>query len=199
MGLGFHRIMKTHILSSVVLFGLISGIFAEEAAAKPLVSLTVKRQLLSADKDDRGPRSESRDKEMTLRVVIKNLSDTTLEGAELTGDVLINRAGEDNERIVKEMLKSLKLPPMKPNENLTVDLGKFTLTKVEWKRRTFEETLEEWKVVCKKGEANIGENVSDKNYDVLIKEMKDQKKEVENNKEDNDRREEFIRNKRLRK
>ncbi len=191
--------MKTHILSFAVLFGLISGVFAEEAAAKPLVSLTVKRQLLSADKDDRGPRSESRDKEMTLRVVIKNLSDTTLEGAELTGDVLINRAGEDNERIVKEMLKSLKLPPMKPNENLTVDLGKFTLTKVEWKRRTFEETLEEWKVVCKKGETNIGENVSDKNYDVLIKEMKDQKEEVENKKEDNDRREELIRKKRFRK
>ena len=199
MGLGFHRIMKTHILSSVVLFSLISGVFAEEAATKPLVSLTVKRQLLSADKDDRGPRSESRDKEMTLRVEIKNLSNTTLEGAELTGDVLVNRASNDNEHIVKELLKSLKLPPMKPNENLTVDLGKFTLSEVKWHGRTFEETLEEWKVVCKKGEANIGESVSDKNYDVLIKQMKEQKKEVENKKEDNDRREDLIRKKRLRK
>lgn len=192
--------MKTHILSFAVLFGLISGVFAEEAA-KPLVSLTVKRQLLSADKDDLGPRSESRDKEMTLRVVIKNLSNTTLEGAELTGDVLINRAGEENERIVKELLKSLKLPPMKPNENLTVDLGKFTLTKVEWKRRTFEETLEAWKVVCKKGETNIGENVSDENYNVLVKEMNEKKEEAEEKKEDkfDEKREAFERRKKLRK
>lgn len=191
--------MKTHILGFAVLFGMFSGAFAKEAAVKPLVSLSVKRQLLSADKDGKGPHSESRDKDMTLRVVIKNLSDTTLEGAELTGDVLLNRAINDKERIVKEVLKSIKLPPMKPNENLTVDLGKFTLNEHKWYGRTFEETLEEWKVVCKKGEAEIGESVSDDNYDVLIKQMKDQKEEVEDKKEDNDRREEFIRKKRLRK
>lgn len=192
--------MKTQILSLTVLVGLCAGVFAEDPA-KPLVSLTVKRQLIGTDKDDRGPRTESRDKEMTLRVVIKNLSDATLEGAELTGDVLINRAGEENERIVKETLKSLKLPPMKPNENLTVDLGKFTLTKVEWKRRTFEETLEEWKVVCKKGETNIGENVSDKKYDALVKEMEAKKEEAKKEGEEkfDEKREALKRRKELRK
>ncbi|MES2980910.1 MAG: hypothetical protein V4727_01240 [Verrucomicrobiota bacterium] len=174
--------MKTQILSFAVLFGLIAGVVAEEAA-KPLVSLTVKRQVLGTDKDER-TLSQSRDKEMTLRVVIKNLSDTTLEGAELTGNVLINRAGVEDERIVKELLKPLKLPPMKPNENLTVDLGKFTLTKVEWTRRTFEETLEEWKVVCIKGETNIGENVSDEKYNVLVKEMKEKREEAVEKEED---------------
>lgn len=195
--------MKTHILSFAVLFSMIAGVFAEETA-KPLVSMTVKRHILGSDKDDRGPRSESRDKEMTLRVEIKNLSDTTLEGAELTGDVLLNRAINDNERIVKEALKSMKLPPMKPNEKLTVELGKFTLTELKWKSRTFEETLEEWKVVCKKGEANIGESVSDENYDALVKEMKDQKEEdkkaaEEAKKDDKDRPETLIRKKQLRK
>ena len=37
--------------------------------------------------------------------------------------------------------------------------------------------MEDWKVVCNKGEANIGENVSDEKYDELVKEMKDQKKD----------------------
>ncbi len=169
--------MKTQILSFAVLFGLIAGVFAEDAT-KPRVSLTVKSQLLSADRDDRGPRSESTDKYYTLRVVIKNLSDSTLEGAELTGDALVNRAVNDNEKIVKEALKSLKIPPMKPNENLTVDLGKFTLSKVKWQGRTFEETLEEWKVVCKKGEVNVGESESSAKYDALLKEMKEQKEEA---------------------
>ncbi len=187
ISLGFHYIMKTQILSFAVLFGLIAGVFAEDAT-KPLVSLTVKRQLLSADLDARGPRSESSDKEMTLRVEIKNLSNTNLEGAELTGDVLINRAKNDNEKIVKEALKSLKLPPLKPNEKLTVDLGKFTLSKLRWKSRTFEETLEEWKVVCHKGEANIGENVSDEKYDELVKETKDQKEEQADGKKGNKKR-----------
>lgn len=190
--------MKTHILSFVVLFGLISGVCADDAAK---VSLTVKRQMLGAEKDDRGPRSESRDKEITLRVVIKNLSSTTLEGAELTGDVLINRAFNENERIVKETLKSLKLPPIKPNANLTVELGKFTLTKAKWGSRTFEETLEEWKVVCKKGETSIGENVSDKKYDVLVKEMEEKKEEAEEKKEVkfDEKREALKRRKNLRK
>jgi hypothetical protein len=47
---------------------------------------------------------------------------------------------------------------------------------VKWHCRSFDETLEEWKVVCHKGEANIGENVSDEKYDELVKEMKDQKR-----------------------
>ena len=167
--------MKIQLLSFAALFSLIAGVFAEDAA-KPMVSLTAKRQLLSTDRNG-GGRSESSDKDITIRVEIKNLTNTTLEGAELTGEATLNRSINDNEKIVIESLKSLKLPPMKPNEKLTVDLGKIVLNKVRWKKRTFEETLEEWKVVCKKGEANIGENVSSEKYDALVEKMKEEKKE----------------------
>ena len=159
--------MKTHFLSFAVLFALVSGIFAEEAA-KPSVSLMVKRQILDANHDRRA-HSESSDKEVTLRVEIKNVTNEALEGAELTGEVILNRAKNERERMVIEELKSIKLPTMKPNEKITMDLGKVILNKVRWKNRTFEETLEEWKVVCKKGEANIGENLSDSNYARLAK------------------------------
>lgn len=193
--------MKTQILSFTVFFGLIAGLFADEPT-KPLVSLTVKRQLLSADKDVKGPRAESQDKEMTLRVEIRNISTSLLEGAELTGDVLVNRAVNDREKIVKELLKAIKLPPLKPNQTVTVDLGNFTLNKHKWHGRTFEETLEEWKVVCKKGETDIGQNLSDEKYNALIKEMKDQKEEnkdeVEDRMKDDDRTKELIRRKKLR-
>ncbi len=161
--------MKTQLLSFAVLFGLIAGVYAEEAK-KPSVSMTVKRQTLDAS-HDRGAHSESSDKEVTLRVEIKNVTNETLEGAELTGEVMLNRSRNEEERMVIEELKSIKLPTMKPNEKLTVDLGKIILNKARWKNRTFEETLEQWKVVCKKGDANIGENLSDKNYDGLVKEM----------------------------
>lgn len=179
--------MKTRILSFAALFGLISGAFAEETV-KPLVSLAVKRQVLDTEGNDRGPRSESREKKMTLRVEVRNISGTTLEGAELTGDVLLNRSINDHERTVKESLKSLKLPALKPNESLTVDLGSFTLSEAKWKSRTYEETLEEWKVLCKKGETTIGGNVSDEKYETLTKEMEDRaekdKKEAAEKKDD---------------
>jgi hypothetical protein len=82
--------MKTHFLSFTVLFGLIAGVFAEEAT-KPSVSITAKRQTLDAS-HDRGAHSESSDKEVTLRVEIRNVTNETLEGAELTGEVIINRS-----------------------------------------------------------------------------------------------------------
>jgi hypothetical protein len=161
--------MKTQILSFAVLFGLISGVFAEEAA-KPSVSLTVKRQALDASRE-KGFNSESSEKEITLRVEIKNVTNEILEGAELTGEVIINRSRNEGERMVIEELKSHKLPAMKPNEKITVDLGKIILNKVRWGNRTFQESLEEWKVVCKKGDASIGENLSDSNYAGLAKEI----------------------------
>jgi hypothetical protein len=183
--------MKTQILSFAVLFGLISGAFAEEAA-KPQVSLTVKRQTLDVS-SDKGSKSESMEKEVTLRVEIRNVTKETLEGAELTGEVMINRAKNDEERMVIEELKSLKLPAMKPNERITVDLGKVIINKVRWKNRTFEESLEHWKLVCKKGEASIGENLSDSNYTGLVKEMeqqeeanKEQRKQKKNGGRDKD-------------
>ena len=168
--------MKNHILRALVILGMIVGVSAEEVA-KPLVSLTVKTQLLSADRDIRGQRSEPKDKEMTLRVEIKNLSDTTLEDAELTGDIIINRSVNDDAKIVQEVLTSLKLPAIKPNEKITVDLGKFTISKVKWHCRSFDETLEEWKVVCNKGDANIGEKVSTDKYGYLLRGIQNQKAE----------------------
>jgi hypothetical protein len=152
------------------------GVSAEEVA-KPLVSLTVKTLLLSADRDIRGQRSEPKDKEMTLRVEIKNLSDTTLEDAELTGDVILNRSVNDDAKIVQEVLTTLKLPAIKPNEKITVDLGKFTISKVKWHCRSFDETLEEWKVVCNKGDANIGEKISTDKYGYLLRGIQNQKAE----------------------
>ncbi len=163
--------MKNQFLRALIILGIIVGASAEEAA-KPMVSLTVKSQLLSADRDIRGQRSAPKDKEMTLRVEIKNLSDSTLEDAELTGDVILSRSVNEEAKFVQELLTSLKLQPIKPNEKITVDLGKFTISKVKWHCRSFDETLEEWKVVCKIGGANIGEKVSTDKYVYLVKHMK---------------------------
>ncbi len=168
--------MKNQFLRALVILTVIVGASAEEAA-KPLVSLIVKSQLLSADRDIRGQRSAPKDKEMTLRVEIKNLSDTTLEDAELTGDVILSRSVNDDAKIVQEVLTSLKLPAIKPNEKITVDLGKFTISKVKWHCRSFDETLEEWKVVCNKGDANIGEKVSTDKYGYLLRGIQNQKAE----------------------
>ncbi len=168
--------MKNQFLRALIILGIIVGASAEEAA-KPLVSLIVKSQVLSVDKDIRGQRSAPKDKEMTLRVEIKNLSDTTLEDTELIGDVILNRSVNDDAKIVQEMLTSLKLPAIKPNEKLTVDLGKFTISKVKWHCRSFDETLEEWKVVCHKAEANIGEKVSTDKYGYLLRGIQNQRAE----------------------
>jgi hypothetical protein len=53
---------------------------------------------------------------------------------------------------------------MKPNERLTLDLGKLRLTELELRGREFKETLEEWKVVCTRNGAEIGQAVSSERY-----------------------------------
>lgn len=171
--------MKTHILTCAALVSLISTGFSEEK--KPLVSLSVKSHIMGTDKDNMGPRSEARSKDITLKVTIKNTSSAVLEGAELTGDVLVERSADGKERMIREVLKSVKIPKMSPNENLTIDLGKITLNQVEWRNQKFEEKLKEWKVVCKKGDENIGEAVSDENYKILVKEMKEQREKNQEN------------------
>ena len=109
--------------------------------------------------------------------------DTTLEDAELTGDVILNRSVNEEAKIVQEALTSLKLPAIKPNEKITVDLGKFTISKVKWHCRSFDETLEEWKVVCSKGEANIGEKISTDKYGYLLRGIqKEKEKQVDGKK-----------------
>ncbi len=72
---------------------------------------------------------------------------------------------EMSEKLLKEPLDKIMLATMKPNEKLTVDLGKITLREVEWRNRKFEEKLEEWKVNCVQKEAVIGSAVSSSHFE----------------------------------
>jgi len=169
--------MKKSIMSIAALtmaFALTSQIFAEEVA-KPLLSLSVKRHLTNTEQEKIGPRTEVKDKIVTLRVIISNVSSTVVDGAMLSGDVLLERTLGDHKKIVKESLAPIKIPEMKPNASVTLDLGKIKLSKVESKYREFEESLEEWKVVCKKGETVIGKNTSSDKFTTLEKEIKPDK------------------------
>jgi hypothetical protein len=98
-----------------------------------------------------------------------NISQTAIEGGELSGVALVKRAGETREKTVSESLGKLKLPAMKPNEKITLDLGKLLLSEVEWRNRKFEETLEEWKVTCSQGQTEIGKAVSSDRFEELEK------------------------------
>ena len=151
---------------------LLSQVSAAEPPkpAKPTVTLTVKRHLTDSERDQ-GFRSKSREKTITLRVDIQNVTSSTIEGAVLTGDVLVTRSIDEREKIVKEWLGTLKVPTLKPNEKLTLDFGEIKLSEVEWKHRKFEETLEEWKVVCKNGETELGLNLSNARYTTLEKKV----------------------------
>lgn len=161
--------MKTLTLLFALAFAIFSHGFAADAA-KPLVSITAKRQLTGTERDQRF-RTDAREKAVTLRVVIQNTSSATIEGAELSGEVLVERARDEREKIVKEKLKAVKLPAIKPNERITIDLGEIILREVEWRQRKFEESLEEWKVVCKKGETEIGLHLSSDQYTELEKKI----------------------------
>lgn len=157
-------------------FAFVFQAFGEEQA-KPFLSLSVKRHLTNTEQGKIGARGEVKDKIVTLRCVITNVSSTIIEGAMLSGDVLMERSRGENKKIVKESLAPIKIPEMKPNAEITLDLGKMKLSKVEWRNREFEESLEEWKVVCKKGETVIGKNTSSDKYTSLEKEIKPEKPE----------------------
>ena len=138
---------------------------------KPLLGLTVKRQLLDSEHDLRGKQGSTREKTITLRVEITNATSSTVAESELSGDVLVTRAGDEKEKVIKESLGEIKVPAMKPNEKLTLDLGKIRLSEVEFRKRKFEETLEEWQVVCTQGKTEIAKSVSSERYDKLLKEV----------------------------
>lgn len=161
--------MKVTIPLFTLVFALCSQGFAADTA-KPLVSITAKRQLTGTERSQ-GFRTDAREKAVTLRVVIQNTSSTMIEGAELSGDVLVERARDEREKIVKEKIKMVKLPAIKPNERLTIDLGEIILSDVEWRGRKFEESLKEWKVVCKKGQTEIGVHLSSDKYATLAKQV----------------------------
>lgn len=136
---------------------------------KPLVALTVKRHVLDSDRDMIGRKGSNRQKTVALRVEIVNTTSTPVAESELSGDVLVKRARNEKEIVVKEALGEVKLPAMKPNEKLTLDLGKIVLHELEWRNRKFEEDLEEWQVTCTQGNTEIGKATSSDNYQKLLK------------------------------
>jgi hypothetical protein len=164
--------MKTMLTILVAGFACIVSAPAAEPA-KPLVTLTVKKHVLDREHDQRGLRGSSTEKSLTLRVEIVNTSSAAIEGAELSGHALIMRAGDFREMLVKESLGTIKVPAMKPNEKLTLELGKIDLREMEWKARKFEESLEEWRVVCTRGGVEIGKAESSDKYASLDKTAKE--------------------------
>jgi hypothetical protein len=138
---------------------LLPGLAAADPA-KPLVRLEVKKQVLDSAHDMHGRQGSTARKVLTLRVEVANTSSAPLEATTLTGDAIVERAKGGNETLVKESLGKVEVPALKPNERKTVDLGKITLNEVEWRNRKFEESLEEWKVTCLKGQTIVGSAVS---------------------------------------
>jgi len=138
---------------------------------KPAVTLSVKRQLLDSEHDKRGIQGNTSHKTITLRVEIINATLSSLPESELSGEALVTSAIGEKEKLIKESLGTVKLPAMKPNEKLTLDLGKIKLSELEWRNRKFEETLEEWKVVCKQGQTETGKALSSDRFDSREKEV----------------------------
>ena len=164
--------MKTLTPILAVGLALFSQVTAAEPPkpAKPTVTLTVKRHLTDSD-HGQGFHQKSQEKTITLRVDIQNVTSSTIEGAVLSGDVLVTRSIGERDRVVKESLGTLKVPTLKPNEKLTLDFGEIKLSEVQWRHRKFEETLEEWKVVCKNGDTELGQNLSNARYSTLEKKV----------------------------
>jgi hypothetical protein len=150
---------------------LLSSTTHAEDVAKSLVTLSVKKQVLEANHEMRGRQGETKDKTYTLRVEITNTSSTAITDLELTGDVLITRSTAVSDKLVKEPLGKTPVAPMKPNERITVDIGKITLHELELKNRKFEEKLEEWKVECLQKQIVIGSAVSSDQYAAREKEV----------------------------
>lgn len=166
----FQEIMRTLTLFSAAFLCSLADIGAADPP-KPLVTLEVKKQILDTDHDLRGKRGSSREKTLTLRVEIVNTGSTEVAASELAGDALVLRAGDIKEKIVRESLGVLKVPALKPNGKVTLDLGKIKLSEIEWRSRKFEETLEEWQVACTQGAVEIGKAVSSGRYATLAAEV----------------------------
>ncbi|BCX49527.1 hypothetical protein HAHE_34350 [Haloferula helveola] len=138
--------------------------------AKPLVSISVKQQTLTADHDRNGRFGDRSEKTVTLRVEIRNSSRSQLEDVKLSGIALVVREGERSETVRRHELAAVELPAMKPNEKVTVDLGKIVLSEYEWGGSKTEESLEEWKVVCMQGDKEVGSEVTEE-YSILAVEQ----------------------------
>ena len=139
------------------------------AADSAKVAITAKTRVVDSDHDLRGKFGDTGQKTVTLKVTIVNTSGGPLGASELTGDVLVKRARDEKVKIVKESLGKIAVPALKPNEKITVDLGKVTLSKLKWAKQEFEESLEAWKVTSSTGAVTLGTVTSDPRYEELAK------------------------------
>lgn len=158
------RISAMKILPILMWFA--SAVVFAETPAKPLLDLSVKTKVLDSDSDLRGKRGSSKQKTMALRIEITNTSPTPVEAATLSAHALVRRSGDLKERLIKETLGTRKLEPLKPNQKITIDIGRIDLHELEWKARKFEETLEGWRVVCEQNGSEIGKAESDRYQDL---------------------------------
>ncbi len=157
----------TTLVAVAALF--INFVSAEEA--KSLVTLTVKRQVLDSNHEMHGRQGDTQSKTFTLRVELVNTSSNPILDAKLTGAVLISRTTATNDKMVREALGPITMPPIKANESFTVDLGKVTLREVDLKNRKFEEKMEEWKVDCIQNGSVIGSAASSEQFAAKEKEV----------------------------
>ena len=142
--------------------------FAAEPSA-PKVSLTVKKQVMDMDHDNIGKQGSVAKKVLTLRVEVTNNSKDSLAGAMLSGTAIIRKAGETKETFDKEPLGKTPVPELRPGGRVTLDVGRIALHEREWRNQKFEESLEEWKVVCMAAGSDIGMAVSSPRFSNLEK------------------------------
>lgn len=159
--------MKTII--SLLAVGMLPIAAHAEAPAKPAVTLTVKHHVLDSNYDIRGKQANTKEKTITLRVEIVNITSAEITDAELTGNALVTRSNDLGEKLIKEALGKMPVPAMKPNEKITIDLGKIQLRELEWRNRKFEEKLEEWQVECVQKQTTLGSAASGERYTTLEK------------------------------
>ena len=106
-------------------------------------------------------------------MVVQNVSQKTIPASQLTGNAFLARFVGHSEKLVKHPIDAADVPELKPNEKVTIDLGKAELHTLEWGKRKFEEKLEEWKVTCRNGQVIIGSAVSSAKFAALEKEHAD--------------------------
>ncbi len=162
--------MKTFLTTCAAAILLLVPAGAAEPQ-KPSATLTVKRQMLDSDHALRGRRGDTSQKTIALRVVITNTSRAPIGESGLSGDALVKRVMNEQEKVVREPLAPIKVPAMKPGERLTLDLGKIQLSEIEWRNRKFQETLEEWQVISTLGNVEIGKAVSSDRFETLLEEV----------------------------
>lgn len=158
--------MKALLLLLVALAVLQTSLVAADSAK---ITLAAKPKVVASDHDLRGKFGNTGQKTVTLKVTVANVSGTPLAASELTGDALVKRERDGNEKIVKEALGKAPVPALKPNEKVELELGKITLTEIERGKQKFEESLEAWKLTCTAGQVQLGTVTSDKRYEELAK------------------------------